>query len=133
MSKRRKMFMGFIGLSVLILLGGGLYLAHKNHEFQKEMFRIVHSEEVRELIEEDLRRKDPNALTENGKIRSYKIDDSSIKHNPMGGIMFNIIINDSISMVGKTGLQMDGENGKIRTVGMSESAGLRALLESDDK
>ena len=133
MSKRRKMFMGFIGLSVLILLGGGLYLAHKNQEFQNEMFRIVHSEEVRELIEEDLRRKDPNALTENGKIRSYKIDDSSIKHNPMGGIMFDVVINDSISMVGKTGLQMDGENGKIRTDGMTESAGLRALLESDDK
>ncbi len=45
--------------------------------------------------------------------------------------MFNIIINDS-SMVGKTGLQMDGENGKIRTDGMTESAGLQALLESDD-
>lgn len=133
MSKRRNRIMGLIGLSVLILLGVGLYLAHKNHEFQNEMIRIVHSEEVRKLIEEDLKRKDPNALTENGKIRSYKIDDSSIKHNPMGGIMFNIIINDSISMVGKTGLQMDGENGKIRTVGMSESAGLRALLESDDK
>ena len=128
MSKRRKMFMGFIGLSVLILLGVGIYLAHKNQEFQNEMFRIVHSEEVRELIEEDLKRKDPNALTENGKIRSYKIDDSSIKHNPMGGIMFHIIINDSISMVGKTGLQMDGENGKIRTDGMTESAGLQALL-----
>ena len=133
MSKRRKMFMGFIGLSVLILLGGGLYLAHKNQEFQNEMFRIVHSDEVRKLIEEDLKRKDPNALTEKGKIRSYKIDDSSIKHNPMGGIMFNVIINDSISMVGKSGLRMDGENGKIRTVGMNESPGLRALLESDDK
>lgn len=133
MYKRRNRIMGLIGLSVLILLGVGLYLAHKNQEFQNEMFRIVHSEEVRELIEEDLKRKDPNALTDKGKIHSYKIDDSSIKHNPMGGIMFHIIINDSISMVGKTGLRMDGENGKIRTVGMSESAGLRALLESDDK
>ena len=128
MYKRRNRIMGLIGLSVLILLGVGLYLAHKNQEFQNEMFRIVHSEEVRELIEEDLKRKDPNALTDKGKIHSYKIDDSSIKHNPMGGIMFNIIINDSISMVGKTGLQMDGENGKIRTDGMTESAGLQALL-----
>ena len=133
MSKRRNRIKGLIGLSVLILLGVGIYLAHKNQEFQKEMFRIVHSEEVKEFIEEDLKRKDPNALTDKGKIRTYKIDDRSIKHNPMGGIMFHIIINDSISMVGKTGLQMDGENGKIRTVGMTESAGLRALLESDDK
>jgi len=133
MKQKHKIILSVISLFVAACIGVGLYLAHKNQEFQNEMFRIVHSEEVRELIEEDLKRKDPNSLTDKGKIRSYKIDDSSIKHNPMGGIMFNIIINDSISMVGKTGLQMDGENGKIRTDGMTESAGLRALLESDDK
>ena len=133
MKKKHKIILSVISLFVAACIGVGLYLAHKNQEFQNEMFRIVHSEEVRKLIEEDLKRKDPNALTDKGKIRSYKIDDSSIKHNPMGGIMFHIIINDSISMVGKTGLQMDGENGKIRTDGMTESAGLRALLKSDDK
>ncbi|CEL89491.1 DUF1310 family protein [Streptococcus sanguinis] len=133
MKKKHKIILSVVSLFMAVCIGVGLYLAHKNQEFQNEMFRIVHSEEVRKLIEEDLKRKDPNALTDKGKIRSYKIDDSSIKHNPMGGIMFHIIINDSISMVGKTGLQMDGENGKIRTVGMTESAGLRALLESDDK
>ena len=133
MKQKHKIILSVISLFVAACIGVGLYLAHKNQEFQNEMFRIVHSEEVRELIEEDLKRKDPNALTDKGKIRSYKIDDSSIKHNPMGGIMFHIIINDSISMVGKTGLQMDGENGKIRTDGMTESAGLQALLESDDK
>jgi len=133
MKQKHKIILSVISLFVAACIGVGLYLAHKNQEFQNEMFRIVHSEEVRELIEEDLKRKDPNALTDKGKIRSYKIDDSSIKHNPMGGIMFHIIINDSISMVGKTGLQMDGENGKIRTDGMTESADLRALLESDDK
>ena len=133
MKKKHKIVLSVVSLFVAACIGVGLYLAHKNQEFQNEMFRIVHSEEVRELIEEDLKRKDPNALTDKGKIRSYKIDDSSINHNPMGGIMFHIIINDSISMVGKTGLQMDGENGKIRTDGMTESAGLQALLESDDK
>ena len=128
MKKKHKIILIIVSLFVAICLGGGMYMAHKNQEFQNEMTRIVQSEEVRRLIEEDLKRKDPNALTDKGKIRSYKIDDSSIKHNPMGGIMFNIIINDSISMVGKTGLQMDGENGKIRTDGMTESAGLQALL-----
>ena len=133
MKKKHKIVLSVVSLFVAACIGVGLYLAHKNQEFQNEMFRIVHSEEVRELIEEDLKRKDPDALTDKGKIRSYKIDDASIRHNPMGGIMFDIIVNDSISMVGKTGLRMDGENGKIRTVGMTESAGLRALLESDDK
>ena len=133
MKKKHKIILSVVSLFMAVCIGVGLYLTHKNQECQNEMFRIVHSEEVRKLIEEDLKRKDPNALTDKGKIRSYKIDDSSIKHNPMGGIMFHIIINDSISMVGKTGLQMDGENGKIRTDGMTESAGLRALLKSDDK
>ena len=128
MKQKHKIILSVVSLFLALCLVGGIYLTHKNQEFQNEMTRIVHSEEVRKLLEEDLKRKDPNALTDKGKIRSYKIDDSSIKHNPMGGIMFNIIINDSISMVGKTGLQMDGENGKIRTDGMTESAGLQALL-----
>ena len=56
MSKRRNRIMGLIGLSVLILLGGGLYLAHKNHEFQNEMTRIVHSKKVKNLIEKKLKK-----------------------------------------------------------------------------
>ena len=128
MFKRRNRIMGLIGLTVLILLGVGLYLAHKNQEFHNEMTRIVHSEEVKKLIVEELKAIDPNALTENGKIRSYKIDDSSIKHNPMGGIMFNIIINDSMSMVGKMGIQKDGGSEQLSSVGMDESVGLQALV-----
>ena len=128
MYKRRNRIMGLIGLSVLILLGVGLYLAHKNQEFQNEMTRIVYSEEVRKMIVEALKEEDPNALTDKGKIRSYKIDDASIRHNPMGGIMFDIIINDSISMVGKMGIQKDGGSKQLSSVGMDESAGLQALV-----
>lgn len=128
MKKKHKIILSVVSLFMAVCIGVGLYLTHKNQEFQNEMFRIVHSEEVRKLIEEDLKRKDPNALTENGKIRSYKIDDSSIKHNPMGGIMFNIIINDSMSMVGKMGIQKDGGSEQLSSVGMDESVGLQALV-----
>ena len=129
MKQKHKIILSVISLFVAACIGVGLYLAHKNQEFQNEMFRIVHSEEVRELIEEDLKRKDPNALTDKGKIHSYKIDDSSIKHNPMGGIMFDIIINDDPDIVGSTGLRKYGENEDIRTVGMDRSKGLQKLLE----
>lgn len=128
MKQKHKIILSVISLFVAACIGVGLYLAHKNQEFHNEMTRIVHSEEVRKLIEEDLKRKDPNSLTEKGKIRSYKIDDSSIKHNPMGGIMFNVIINDSISMVGKMGIQKDGGSEQLSSVGMDESAGLQALV-----
>ena len=56
MFKRRNRIMGLIGLTVLILLGVGLYLAHKNQEFQNEMTEIVHSEEVKNLIEKKLKK-----------------------------------------------------------------------------
>lgn len=129
MSKRRHRLKGLIGLSVLILLGVGLYLAHKNHEFQNEMTRIVHSKKVKNLIEKKLKKLDSHALTDKGKVRSYKIDDRSIRHNPMGGIMFDIIINDDPDIVGSTGLRKYGENVDIRTVGMDRSKGLQKLLE----
>lgn len=129
MFKRRNRIMGLIGLTVLILLGVGLYLAHKNHEFQDEIFRIVHSKKVKNLIEKKLKKLDPHALTDKRKIRSYKIADRSIRHNPMGGIMFDIVINDDPDIVGSTGLRKYGENEAIQTVGMDRSKGLQKLLE----
>lgn len=128
MSKRRHRLMGLIGLSVLILLGVGLYLAHKNQEFQNEMTKIVHSEEVRKMIVEALK-EDPNALTDKGKIRSYKIDDSSIKHNPMGGIMFHVIINDDSDAVFKFGIRKYSQDGRMSLVGGTLTEKLQQLLE----
>ena len=128
MKQKHKIILSVVSLFLALCLVGGIYLTHKNQEFHNEMTRIVHSEEVKKLIVEELKAIDPNALTEKGKIRSYKIDDSSIKHNPMGGIMFHIIINDSISMFGKMGIQKDGGSEQLSSVGMSESAGLQALV-----
>ena len=133
MKQKHKIILSVVSLFLALCLGGGIYLTHKNQEFHNEMTRIVHSEEVKKLIVEELKAIDPNALTEKGKVRSYKIDDASIRHNPMGGIMFDIIVNDSISMVGKMGIQKDGGSEQLSSVGMDESAGLQALLESDDK
>ena len=57
------------------------------------MVQIVHSKEVEKLIEEELKATDPDALTPKGKIQSYEINDETIEHNPMGGIMFEVTIN----------------------------------------
>ena len=129
MFKRRNRIMGLIGLTVLILLGVGLYLAHKNHEFQDEMFRIVHSKKVKNLIEKKLKKLDPHALTDKGKIRSYKIDDASIRHNPMGGIMFHVIINDESDAVFKFGIRKYSEDGRMSLVGGTLTEKLQQLLE----
>ena len=129
MKKKHKIILSVISLFVAVCLGGGMYMAHKNQEFQNEMVKIVHSEEVRELIVEELKAIDPNALTEKGKIRSYKIDDASIRHNPMGGIMFHIVINKNQDIMGKFGIQKYGKDEPISTVGMSKSKKFQDLLK----
>ena len=129
MKQKHKIILSVVSLFVALCLGGGIYLTHKNQEFHNEMTRIVHSEEVRKMIVEALKEEDPNALTEKGKIRSYKIDDASIRHNPMGGIMFHVIINDDSDAVFKFGIRKYSQDGRMSLVGGTLTEKLQQLLE----
>ena len=124
--KNCRYLFGVLLLGILIWVG----LLVKNHlDFQHEMVPIVHSKEVEKLIEEELKELDPNALTPKGKIQSYEIDDETIEHNPMGGIMFRIIINGDKEITENFGLRKYSEDGPIEQVGVSRSVELRKLLE----
>ena len=129
MKQKRKIGRYIFGVLLLgILLWGGLLV--KNHlDFQHEMVQIVHSKEVEKLIEEELKELDPNVLTPKGKIKSYEIDDETIEHNPMGGIMFRIIINGDKEITENFGLRKDSEDGPIEQLGVSRSVGFQNLLE----
>ena len=123
---RRRLIFSVIVVGFLIWIGSKV----KDHlEFQQEMVRIVHSKEVKELIVHDLKQEDPDAFTEKGKIQSYEIDDETIEHNPMGGIMFRIIINGDKEITENFGLRKDSEDGPIEQVGVSRSVGFQNLLE----
>lgn len=123
---RRCLVFSVIVVGLLIWIGSKV----KDHlEFQQEMVRIVHSKEVEKLIEEELKELDPNALTPKGKIQSYEIDDETIEHNPMGGIMFRIIINGDKEITENFGLRKDSENAPIEQVGVSKSVEFQDLVE----
>ncbi len=120
------MVFSVIVVGLLIWIGSKV----KDHlEFQQEMVRIVHSKEVKELIVHDLKQEDPDAFTEKGKIQSYEIDDETIEHNPMGGIMFEVIINGDKKITGSMGLRKRSEDGPIRSVGLGTSVGFQELME----
>jgi len=129
MKPKRKIGRYIFGVLLLgVLIWGGLLV--KNHlDFQHEMVQIVHSKEVEKLIEEELKATDPDALTPKGKIQSYEIDDETIEHNPMGGIMFEVTINGNKEITGSMGLRKSSEDGPIRSVGMSTSVGFQELME----
>ena len=128
---RRRLIFSVIVVGLLIWVGS----KEKEHlEFQQEIvrivhIRIVHSNEVKELIVYDLKQKDPEAFTDQGKIQSYEIDDETIEHNPMGGIMFEVIINGDKKITGSMGLWKRSEVGPIESVGMDTSVGLQELME----
>ena len=129
MKPKRKIGRYLFGVLLLgVLLWGGLLV--KNHlDFQHEMVQIVHSKEVEKLIEEELKATDPNALTPKGKIQSYEIDDETIEHNLMGGIMFEVIINGDKKITGSMGLWKRSKDGPVESVGMDSSVGLQELME----
>ena len=59
---------------------------------------IMHGEEGKAAIENMLKIMDEKALTPEGKIKSYKIDDNYTHKNPMGGVSVKIVINGDESL-----------------------------------
>ena len=59
-----------------------------------EMIHTVKSEEVQNIIENNLKLRHASALESGDVIQSYQIDMDSINHSPMGGIIFKVYINN---------------------------------------
>lgn len=102
-------------LAVIGLIIGG-YQLRQQAEYN-EMVRIVKGEEVKAIIEDDLNDIHEGALKEGNSIYSYQIDEKSIRHNPMGGVMFHIILNSDEKLVVYYTLQKDSRTGKIEYSG----------------
>lgn len=95
--KLKKMTKVLLALLVVVSLVVGGYTIMgivRNHE----MVQIVKSDEVKEIIESNLKQRHKGALEEGNIIQSYEIDKDSISLNPMGGIMFRVFINNNKEM-----------------------------------
>ena len=82
-----------IGVSLAVLaavgvVGGKVYMNNNDNKIEN----IVKSDDAKQTIEEMLKKLDSKALTSEGKIKTYKIDESYSKVNPMGGIDIKIVI-----------------------------------------
>ncbi|MFI3064307.1 DUF1310 domain-containing protein [Streptococcus suis] len=116
-----------IGILLVIGIGiGGFKLMQKIEHDQ--MVEIVKSEEVREIVEEQLKYLDNEALSEEGLIKTYEIDDSSTIHSPMGGISFNIFLNSDRKLRVVFELEKDSNTGKIEYSGGGYSAEVKKIV-----
>lgn len=94
---------------------------------QIEMQMVVRSREVRELIEEYIKGEDPKAFTEEGVIKSYKIDYGSVYHNPMGGVEVEVYMNKDKEQY--IYFLIDKYNGRLELQGTTVSKKIYEQLE----
>ena len=104
----KKIISIIIALMVVFLIGGCSKMI--GTPSKQEMIKVVKSEEAKRVIEKNLRNLDKNALTDNGLIRSYGIDYDSVRYNPMGGVMFNVYVNNNKDMMVYFTLTKDYKN-----------------------
>lgn len=112
-------------LAVVGVVGGKVYMNNNDNKVEN----IVNSDDAKQTIEEMLKKLDSKALTSEGKIKTYKIDESYSKVNPMGGIDIKIVINNNEKLVLETTLNKysEGKGYKHGALGMSQE--LDSLLK----
>ena len=103
-SKFIVLIMVVFGLSI-----GGCSLINGHSTKKQEMIQIAESKKAKDVIENLLRQEDPNAFTDKGVIKSYKINENSLKYNPMGGLIIKVIINDDSNLTITTTLTEESD------------------------
>jgi hypothetical protein len=127
MKKGLKIIIGVL-LVIGIGIGGFAYMQHKEHE---KMVAIATSEEAKKVYEEYLKKLDDEALTDQGKIRKYEIDENDLEYNPMGGIMVRLYINDNPKIDVQIGI-VRNQNNELEVFGVTSSPEFGELLEGGD-
>ena len=120
---------GIILASLLVIVGlsiGG-YKVMKQAEHD-EMVRIVKGEEVKKIIEDNLKLRHKGALEEGNIIQNYDIDINSIFHSPMGGIKFKIYINNDEELYVFFTINKDRSSGKLVNDGGGSSAKFKKII-----
>ena len=117
-------------LFLLTLFLGGCSLFTDKAAERKEMIQIAESQKMKVAIESYLKNLDPEALTPNGKIKSYRILKDKLKYNPMEGIIVEIVINrDDRLTIDMTVVEEDSGEYLVATSGTPKE--LTKLIERD--
>ena len=117
-------------LFLLTLFLGGCSLFTDKAAERREMIQIAESQKMKVAIETYLKNLDPEALTPNGKIKSYRILKDKLKYNPMEGIIVEIVINrDDRLTIDMTVIEKDSGEYLVATSGTPKE--LTKLIERD--
>ncbi|ECB9645408.1 DUF1310 family protein [Listeria monocytogenes] len=91
----KKRWIILFGIAIMIIFGLGIKFYMDEEKLNKEMMKVIYSDEAKQVFKKRLTNLDAKAFTKEGIIQSYEIDEGSIKSNPMGGIEVSLIINNN--------------------------------------
>ena len=119
---------------IAILITGEKYWNEyqvKKHEDQVE--KMIHGEEVKTELEHILKLLDKKALTPEGEIKSYKIDEDYSRVDSGDDVAIKVIINDDKDLTVKTALYKDSKRGALEHRAILTSEKLSGLLSDNGR
>ncbi|HEL0696632.1 TPA: DUF1310 family protein [Streptococcus equi subsp. zooepidemicus] len=129
MNRFLKINLLIVGVIVIML---GMEVKHRMdiyNQIKQEEIKIAQSKEAIEIYEQELKWLDPNALTNEGTIKSYSIDLDSITLNPMGGFSIALHINKNPKYKYRISLMWNTPMRDLCAGGSSLSPELQELLD----
>ncbi|WP_243992460.1 DUF1310 family protein [Lactococcus carnosus] len=129
MTKKNKFIILIILSALLMLIGSKEYIYKKVVKY--ELVMLVRSKAARQVFEGTLKDLDPNALTQQGIIKSYQIDFDSIEHCLSGGVMVDLIINKDKKLKVYDTLTENTKTGNLEAGSGGYSSNLAELLHAN--
>ncbi|EAC4202112.1 DUF1310 family protein [Listeria monocytogenes] len=126
----KKRWIVLFGIAMMIIFGLGVKFYMDEEKLNKEMMKVIYSDEAKQVFKKRLTNLDAKAFTKEGIIQSYEIDEGSIKSNPMGGIEVRLIINNNSELYAS--YTMSRNNGVLGGGGVIISKELAKQTEVKD-
>ena len=122
-----------IAIIVILITGKKYWNEYQVKKDTDQVEKMVHGEEAKTELEHILKLLDRKALTPEGKIKSYKIDDSYTMKGITEAINVKLIINDDKDLTVKTALYKDSKRGALEHGAILTSEKLSGLLSDNGR
>ena len=119
-----------IAIIVILITGEKYWNEYQEKKDADQVEKMVHGEEAKTGLEHILKLLDRKALTPEGKIKSYKIDEDYSRVDSGDDVAIKVIINDDKDLTVKTALYKDSKRGALEHGAILTSEKLSELLSN---
>ena len=127
----KKVLISIVSVIAILITGKKYWNEYQVKKDADQVEKMVHGEEAKTELEYILKLLDRKVLTPEGKIKSYKTDDSYTMKDITEAINVKLIINDDRDLTVKTALYKDSKRGALEHGAILTSEKLSRLLSDN--